>query len=298
MELIISDGLSTDDTRKMIADFQTQHPDLPIQILDNTARSIPAALNRAIQAARGDIIVRLDAHSMPDREYVARCVQALGEGRGANVGGVWEVRAGAQTWLAESIAIAAAHPLGVGDAMYRLAPGAGPVDTVPFGSFYRTLVNEIGAFDERLLSNEDYEFNARIRRSGRTVWLDPAIRSVYIARSTLAELARQYGRYGFWKWRMLRRYPTTLRWRQALPPIFVFSLAALSVIGFWYAPAVVILAVEFGSYLSVLLLAGVFAARRRRKWALIGGLPLAISTMHLSWGGGFLWSLISGNLKK
>ena len=128
--------------------------------------------------------------------------------------------------MAQSIAAAASHPLGVGDALYRHASKASQVDTVPFGAFKRELLALVGFFDESLLTNEDYEFNTRIRKSGGTIWLDPAIRSVYFARPTLAALARQYSRYGFWKWRMLRRYPETLRWRQGLPPLFVLSLLA------------------------------------------------------------------------
>jgi hypothetical protein len=161
---------------------------------------------------------------MPYPDYIERSVADLQAGFGENVGGTWEIQPGAQTWVAQSIAAAASHPLGVGDALYRHTDRAAHVDTVPFGAFKRELLALIGFFDESLLTNEDYEFNARIRRSGGKIWLDPSIRSVYFARPTLAKLARQYTRYGFWKWRMLRRYPETLRWRQALPPLFVFSL--------------------------------------------------------------------------
>ncbi len=149
------------------------------------------------------------------------------QGRGDNVGGVWEIQPGATTWIARSIAVAAAHPLGVGDAMYRLAATASEVDTVPFGSFRRTLIEQIGGYNESLLTNEDYEFNTRIRQANGRVWLDPSIRSVYFARSTFKELVRQYWRYGYWKWRMLRHFPDTVRWRQALPPLFVLSLVCL-----------------------------------------------------------------------
>ncbi len=298
LDVIISDGLSEDGTRAVLSAFQIEHPELRLQVVDNTAKTIPSGVNRAIEAACGEIIVRLDAHSMPYPEYVARCVQALTEGRGDNVGGVWEIRPGAPTWVAESIAAAAAHPLGVGDAMYRLAPEAGAVDTVPFGAFHRSLIEQIGKYDETLLSNEDYEFNTRVRQSGGTVWLDPAIRSVYFSRSTLGALARQYWRYGFWKLRMLRRYPSTLRWRQALPPVFVLNLVGLFLLGLWLYPFLWLFEIEILLYLSVMFLAGVRAAQKRQKPLLMIGLPLAIATMHLSWGSGFLWSLLTSLVKK
>lgn len=298
LELVISDGLSTDRTRDVIAAFQKEHADLSVRVVDNKVKTIPSGLNQAIRESRGEIIVRLDAHSMPIPEYVERCVAAHQSGKGENVGGVWEIRPGAETWIAESISFAAAHPLGVGDAMYRLNAKAGAVDTVPFGSFRRALIEKIGTFDETLLSNEDYEFNTRVRESGGVVWLDPSIRSVYFSRSTLGKLATQYWRYGYWKLQMLRRYPHTLRWRQALPPMFVLSLFSLIVLSLWIVPARYLLAAQVFVYFLVLSLAGLKLAINKRKGFLFWGLPFAIFTMHFSWGAGFLWSGILSLFKK
>ncbi len=111
-------------------------------------------------------------------------------------------------------------------------------------SFRREVFERYGRFDESLLSNEDYEFNARLRQQGGRVWLDPRIRSTYFARPDLKALSKQYWRYGYWKWRMLRRYPKTLRWRQGLPPVFVLSMAALLVLAPFWDLARILLAVE------------------------------------------------------
>jgi len=172
------------------------------------------------------------------------------------------------------------------------------VDTVPFGSFRRELIERVGAFDESLLTNEDYEYNTRIRKAGGRIWLDPSIRSIYFARSTLLELVKQYWRYGFWKWRMLRRYPDTLRWRQALPPLFVSSLLGLILLSMFIPVARFVLLSELVLYFSIMILAGLSLAIRQQKTYLLLGLPLAIPVMHLTWGSGFLWSiLVSSNSK-
>jgi succinoglycan biosynthesis protein ExoA len=293
MEVVIADGLSKDQTRWQIADFQSRHPDLTMQIVDNPNRTIPSGLNRAIQAAQGEMIVRLDAHSVPQPDYVARCVTALEQGFGDSVGGVWEIRPRGSGWQACAIALAAAHPFGVGDAHYRYTTTAQVVDTVPFGAFHRSLVERIGYFDEHLLTNEDYEFNVRLRKAGGKIWLDPAIRSIYFARANLVELARQYWRYGYWKARMLRQHPGTVRWRQALPPLFVLSLLILFLLAIWWPAARWLFVIESAGYAIVLSLAGVQLGTKQRNWKLIFGVPLAIATMHLAWGSAFLWSLVS-----
>ncbi len=290
IEVVISDGLSTDRTLQIIEAFQKEHPDLQMRVTMNQAKTIPSGLNQAIAESRGDIIVRLDAHSMPIPEYVQRCVSALQSNKGTNVGGVWEIRPGANTWVAEAISLAAAHPLGVGDAMYRLNAKAGAVDTVPFGSFYKHLIQRIGGFDETLLANEDYEFNTRVRESGGIVYLDPSIRSVYFSRGTFKQLAVQYFRYGFWKFKMLQRYPRTLRWRQALPPLFVLSLLAWVVLSLWQPIALYVLSAQLFLYFFVLGGAGFRLALAKKKGYFIFGVPLAIAVMHITWGAGFLFS--------
>lgn len=297
MEVVISDGTSTDRTREVIAEFQKEHSELSLRVVENPTRTIPSGVNRAIRESRGEIIIRLDAHSMPIPEYVERCIKAHQTGMGDNVGGVWDIQPGADTWIAKSISFAAAHPLGVGDAMYRLNAKPGAVDTVPFGSFRRSLIEKIGAFDETLLANEDYEFNTRVRESGGVVWLDPAIRSVYFSRSTLRTLAAQYWRYGYWKFKMLKRYPQTVRWRQALPPLFVLILITLVVLSLGWAFARYLLALQVSVYVLILGLAGLWLAGKKRKGFLLWGLPLAIMTMHITWGAGFLWSGITSLFK-
>lgn len=297
LEIVIADGFSEDGTRAEVARFQRDHPSVRAKLVDNHKRTIPSGLNQAIRESSGQILVRLDAHSIPIPEYVERCVQALETGRGANVGGVWQIVPGGKGALAAAIAAAAAHPLGAGDALYRLGGQARAVDTVPFGAFRRDLVESVGPFDEDLLTNEDYEFNYRLRRRGNVVWMDPEIRSTYVSRSTLQELARQYWRYGFWKYRMLLRYPESIRWRQALPPLFILVLLGTAVAAAVWPQAVIGFALAVLVYLSALLLAGVDLARRHRN-AMIAPLAVPVlATMHFSWGLGFLWSVLLGRTR-
>ena len=293
MEVVIADGGSTDGTQAAIEDWRDQHSNLRVTVVKNPSRTIPAALNRAINASVGEIIVRMDAHSKPSPDYVERAVTAVLEERGQNVGGVWDIQPSSDHWIARSIAAAAAHPIGVGDARYRYSDQAAYVDTVPFGAFKRELLEQVGMFDETLLTNEDYELNTRIRQAGGKIWFDPQIRSVYFARGNLSTLARQYWRYGYWKLQMLRRYPHTIRWRQALPPLFVAALILLVLSAPFVRAALWILVIILAIYAFTLLLAGAHLAIKHKSVSLWLGVPLAIACMHLAWGAGFLWGLLN-----
>jgi len=292
VEVIVADGLSTDGTREKVKEFIRKCSGLAVRLIDNPRLTIPAALNNGIATASGEIIIRLDAHSFPSKSYIELSVKDLQDGKGANVGGIWKIKPGGEGWIPRSIALAAANPLGVGDAQYRIGSIAGEVDTVPFGAFRKETALRLGGFNESLLTNEDYEFNTRIRKSGGVIWLNPEISSEYIARKSWRDLARQYWRYGYWKNRMLHLHPETMRWRQALPPIFVAMIAVLAILSIGSEYARLTLALVCGIYLASLIAASVPSTARQKDIKMLIGIPISIATMHFSWGTGFLYGFI------
>lgn len=298
MEVVIADGRSTDGTLKVVDAFALSHRELDIRVVDNPSRTIPAGLNRAIQASRGDVILRLDAHSKPDPDYVSRALKVLRRTEAANVGGRWRIKPSADTLIARSIARAVSHPVGAGGARYRTNGEPGPVETVPFGAFPRAWIERVGPFNEDLLSNEDYEYNVRLRRAGGMIWFDPHIRTDYYARATLGDLARQYARYGFWKARMLLRYPTSIHVRQVLPALFTLTILMLLSLSFIWPWGRVLFAVELGLYASICITAGVLEAVRQGDWGLAIGFPLALWASHFAWGLAFFWGLITGLMER
>ena len=297
LEVIVVDGSSEDGTQDIVAEFASKHSDMSVRMIDNPGITIPIALNLGISEAKGGVVVRLDAHSVPATDYVERCVVALERTSAANVGGAWEIRPSTDTWVALSIAMAAAHRLGAGGVRYRTGGREGAVETVPFGAFDREWLERVGPFNEDLLTNEDYEYNLRLRQAGGVVWFDPTIRSTYFARGTLRELARQYIRYGYWKGQMLKRHPTSLRWRQVLPPLFVLVLALLVVLAPFAEWARILLLLQVSLYVAMVVVSGLIRAVRSREISLALGMSLAWSTMHLSWGAAF-WVGLGAGLRR
>src|SRR6476646_956518 len=74
-EAIIADGLSNDGTREVLAEYCSKHPQL--RVIDNPGRIVSTGLNLAIRAARGEVIMRMDAHSRYAPDYCAICLETL-----------------------------------------------------------------------------------------------------------------------------------------------------------------------------------------------------------------------------
>jgi succinoglycan biosynthesis protein ExoA len=296
LEVVISDAISNDHTKEKILDFSKNNLKPKIVLVNNPKRTIPSGVNIAAENASGEILIRLDAHSEPNADYVKTSVDLLTANVADNVGGIWNIQPGGSTCIAKAIAKSAAHPLGVGDAQYRVSIKAQYTDTVPFGAFYKNKFNEIGCFDETLLANEDYEFNARLRKHGGKIWLDPRIQSKYYSRKNLKALAKQYWGYGFWKVKMLLRYPKTIRIRQAIPPLFTASIALLAIISFFVPFARIILGVEVCAYIISLLIVSINTTITQKESCFLL-MPFVMITMHFSWGSGFIFSLLTSLLK-
>jgi succinoglycan biosynthesis protein ExoA len=292
IEVIISDAISSDKTRERILDFEKSNPSLAIRIVDNIKRTIPAALNLAADSAKGEYLIRLDAHSIPNKDYILNSINILRVEKAQNVGGIWEICPGDESCMARSIARAVSHPFGAGDAAYRLSSEAGYVDTVPFGAFRKELFVKSCGYDENLLTNEDYEFNTRLRQNGGKIWLDPSIKAKYFARKDLKSLGSQYWRYGFWKNRMLRKFPKSLRLRQAIPPLFVLFMILFGLLAISVPIARIIFFTGLGLYFLTLLISSIIESVKMKDFCYLR-MIFAFATIHFSWGGGFLFSFFS-----
>ncbi len=283
LEVIVADGASTDGTRAAVSAMA--HDDSRVRLIGNPEGKTPSGLNAAIAAARGDVIVRCDAHSVLPENYVATALRVLAATGADVVGGT--MRAVGHRFWQRAIALALTTPVGVGDAQFRIGDRPGPVDTVYLGVMRRGALVRVGLFDESLERNQDYELNYRIREAGGEVYFDPTLAVDYRPRSNLAALARQYHQYGMWKRLVLRRFPDSLRWRQLAAPLLVVGLVAsivLFLVGrpFWAA-------IVPGVYLLALVGTAIVELLRRRDVAAVA-LPLVLPTMHLSWAFGFMTS--------
>jgi glycosyltransferase involved in cell wall biosynthesis len=286
VEIIIADGMSSDNTRQIIC---RQFGEQNLKIIDNPGKIVPTGLNAALQIARGEIIIRVDGHTLIAPDYVRRSVETLARTGADNVGGRMNARG--QSRFGEAVAVATSTPFGVGGARFHYSDQEEWVDTVYMGAWRREVFEKIGLFDEELIRDQDDEFNYRLREYGGKILLSPKIKSVYTNRSSPRALWKQYFQYGFWKVRVLQKHPRQMSFRQFVPPLFVAALAINLILALFTAWGWITLLLVGGSYFFANMAASLITAKKI-GWHHLVLLPGTFAILHLSYGLGFLAGLI------
>ncbi|HET7451545.1 MAG TPA: glycosyltransferase family 2 protein [Thermoanaerobaculia bacterium] len=288
LEVIVADGMSTDATRAIVLRSAAAHPEIPVSIVDNPEGIVPTGMNAGIASARGDVIVRVDGHTIVAPDYVRRCVDALRRTGAQNVGG--RMTAMGEGSFARAVAAATSSRFGVGGARFHYSDREEEVDTVYMGAWPRSVLADLGGFDPEMVRDQDDELNYRLRARGGRVVLCPEIRSRYFNRATVRSLARQYFQYGYWKVRVLQKHPRQMRPRQFAPPALAAAVVVSAAAAAVSRPGRIALAGLGAAYAAAALGASAVAARRAGRRA-APYLPIAFGALHFAYGFGFLAGL-------
>lgn len=281
LQIIVIDGGSTDGTDHIVKNLAVD--DRRIELIHNPRRLIPISLNLAVAEARGQWLVRIDAHSTVPTDYVARAVKHLATGEWGGVGGrkdgVGRTPAGA------AVAVAMGSRFGVGNSTYHHGEHTQVVDHIPFGCYPVDVIRSVGGWDENLAVNQDFEFDQRVRKAGHELLFDPELRIMWHCRQSLGDLYRQYRRYGNGKTVVFTMHPDSIKPRQLAPA----GLFAALVGGVLVAPRSRRLSAAIIAPYIVFLAAGTAAEQSklhsRSEKLLLSG---AFASMHIGFGEG-LW---------
>jgi succinoglycan biosynthesis protein ExoA len=288
MEVLIADGMSDDGTRELVQRLAATS-DIPLTVVDNTRQIVPTGFNAAYRQSRGDIIVRVDGHTIIEKDYVTQCVKTLERTEASNVGG--RMTAVSTTAFGKAVSVATSTPFGVGGARFHYSNAEEWVDTVYMGAWRRSVFENLGLFDEELVRNQDDEFNYRLLDHGGRILLNPNIRSHYYNRSSFSKLWMQYYQYGLYKVRVMQKHPRQMRPRQFAPLLLVSALLGGMVLAPFSRRLRFLLLLLTLAYVVTNGTASLLTARRFGS-AHLFRLPLIFAVLHLSYGLGFLRGLV------
>ncbi len=286
LQIVVVEGGSTDRTSEIIQARMAADP--RIEMLSNPRPHIPSSLNLALATARGSLLVRVDAHCTVGPTYVAQLVARLQEGDWGGVGGRKD--GVGVTAAGRAIAAVMASRFGVGNSKYHYATAVEEVDHLPFGAYPVDLVRKLGGWDERLVANEDYELDYRVRQAGERLLLDPQIVIEWECRQSVPDLYRQYVRYGRGKADVAVLHPTSMKARHAAAPALVAWLGLAGLVALRRPRRGMAMA---SPYVAALTAASVRVGGRLDAGQDAVHVPGAFLAMHVGWGLGFWTGLIT-----
>ena len=290
IEVLVLDGMSNDGTREIVREISAS--DDRVRLVDNPRRTQSAALNLGIPMARGEYIMRLDAHSVYPPNYLALTLEtALRTGADNTGGAVATLRRG-EGYQSALVQALTTHKFGVGDSGFRTDAPEGPADTVPYGFFKREIFGKVGLFDERLLRAQDYEMNRRIIHNGGRIWMNPKIQVHYFQQPDLSSFIRKQivheAPYNAYMWYLA---PYAFTPRHAVTGVFAFGVLA----GLALSPFSRIVRLAFGAvmllYFALAILAGIQQAMRYREPLHVIFAPIGFFLFHFLHGIGILIGL-------
>ena len=297
MDVMVVDGGSKDRTKEIVTEYHKKHPN--IRLLTNPRRIQSIAFNIGVQSSSAPYIVRLDAHALYKPYYIEGCMKGLeGDPKRGNVGGQWDIQPQNDSLWATTNAILNYSKFGIGGASYRVGAQAGNVDTVPFGSFPRTMIEKIGGMRDDLPRGEDNEFNSRIKKAGYDIYFDPAIECIYYARPTLKASCKQMYANGESIGHLFYVDRESIGLRHLVPLLFVAGIICGVLLSFVWLPFFFALLAGLCLYFTCDLLASVMAAKEH-GWKYMLPLFIMFFCVHISYGWGTIVGFFSGRkLKK
>lgn len=291
LDITLAIGPSVDETDKLAKELAARYPN--IKLIENPKGLTTSGLNLAIALSKGDVIIRVDAHSELAEDYIVRGVEILAETGSVLVGGV--MSAVGKTALQKAVAFGYGSRFGLGGGRYHVGGKAGEAESAYLGIFDAKALKAAGGYDEKIIRGEDWDLAQRLKASGGKVWFSPKLVVKYWPRSNIKALAWQFYSTGVWRGDLTRRAPGKASIRYFLPPVALLllvglvGLASLGVIG------ELDLIIPIALYLLVLT----FASATARQLGILDRLAIfiALPVMHLSWASGFWVGLVFGARK-
>ncbi len=290
IEIIIVDGLSTDNTIQLIKDY-AKNNEILIRLYSNKKRQQNFALNIGIKKAKGDMIIRLDTHATIHQDYIKDSVTYLFEENPSAdaVGSPIITKPIKNTLIGRSISVVMSSRFGVGNSSFRTEDKTKnnyiSADTIPYGCYKKSVFSDIGLYNEKLFCTEDLDFHSRMKKNGKKIFLNLKNRNIYHSRYKYIDFIKHAFRNGIWS-----ILPITISEnfifsiRHMIPITFVLSIISLSILSLLFPLVKYLLITEIILYASLAIAFSIINALHHREIMFFLILPILYFNLHFCYG--------------
>ncbi|MGT2799450.1 glycosyltransferase family 2 protein [Streptococcus marmotae] len=285
VEVILVDSLSTDNTKKMMSEFQKQYGDefLDVKVFDNPNTIQSSGWNVVLNHFTCDAVLRIDAHAELPKNFIEENVNCLNTGEFVCGGPRTNIIDSDSLWK-QSLLHVEQSLFGSGFASYRREDTQKKyVKSVFHGAYRREVIETVGLFNEQLVRTEDNEYHYRIQQAGYQIRYMSSIQSYYQTRNSLLKMIVQKYLNGLWIGKTIKICPQCISLFHLIPMVFVLSLIVALLLAVFHLPQVLILIA--GLY-SLVMMTSAFQSFWRTKNGYDFFIPIGCLAIHIAYGFG------------
>lgn len=297
IEVILVDSNSTDETKKEMLDFKEKYSEEfnRILILNNPKKILPAGWNVALEQAKGEAIIRVDAHSTFPDNFIEENVKEIKNGENIVGGHRISVTSDDTQWQ-KTLLIAEQSLFGSGIAKYRRTDKREYVKTLAHAMYRKKVFDKVGKYNENLARTEDNEMHYRMRKAGYKFLLSPNIVSYHHARNTLKKMIKQKYSNGKWIGITMKYCPKCFSLYHFAPLAFVLAIIFSSIFAIFDIPIFIYLLTCMYVLFNVINLISIIKNNGFNVQYLL--LPFIFFILHISYGWGTIIGLVKGLFMK
>ena len=291
IELIFIDGMSKDDSWKILEDFKNSNHDFyDVVLLKNPKVILSAGMNVGIKAARGECILKVDCHSHITDNFIENNVKIIEEGEDVCGGPRPNIIENADNF-SKTLLLVEENMFGSGIADYRKKTTKKYVSSVFQGMYKKSIFDKIGLLDEKVGRVEDNELHYRIRKNGYKIRYSNDILSYQYTRPTLKRMLKQKYSNGYWIGKVSHVYPKAFSIFHFVPLAFVLAI----IFSLCMIPITSIFIILLSSvYFLFTILITIMTIINNKFNITILLMPIILFLIHVYYGVGTLVGLIKG----
>lgn len=292
IEVLLVDGNSTDATKELMYKFTKENVDfMNVVVLDNPKRTLPCGWNIALDAAHGDVILRVDAHASIPSDFISNNIRCLKSGEKI-CGGYRPNIIDEKTPWKKTLLLAETSMFGSSIAPYRRNNKKRYVNSIFHGAYCKEVFGKVGKYNEQLNRTEDNEIHYRMRKAGYRICFDPSIISYQYIRNTLKTMLKQKYLNGYWIGKTAKICPKCLSIYHFVPGIFIIGIiitSILAILHIWWCSCFM-----WGCYWGLAIIMTFVAILSEREfWWTYLFLPILFFGLHIAYGLGTVNGIFS-----
>ena len=286
-ELLIVDGCSEDNTLQLATEYlKDKH--FSYKFLKNIKKTLAPGWNLGISEARGNFVIRPDAHATLHPDYIQKGVEFLEtHSEITAVGGILETKA--RTNIGQVIKIALSSRIGVGNSSFRTGVKSGITDTAVYAVYRKAIFKQVGLFNESLVRHQDNDMHNRIKAVGGKFYLNTEMQADYYCRDSIKKLSAQMFNIG--KYLPDVMLSGALSLRHFIPAPFYLCIIMGSILGIWIKFIGWLTGCVFMIYLLLILGDCISNTIKLKKIDLLLNLFI-IPLIHFCYAAGTFWGVL------